>query len=287
MINIQVAGIQKLNLVQTKILVGWARDEGWNPGPYDAEVFWQTDPDGFYGYFHNKELIAGGAIISYNDEFGFMGLFIVKPEYRALGLGKKLWYERRDLLIGRLKRGASIGMDGVVDMQSFYGKGGFKIAFRDCRYELTGEIIKINGNVMPIEKEDYQEIVKYDNICFGLERPQFIIPWLNMSAFRKFKYIKNGKLCGFAVLRKATIGYKIGPLFANDFEVANELYKACLNSVPKETVYLDIPLKNPAAVRLVEEYNAKYVFECARMYYGTPPNIDSRKVYGITTFELG
>ena len=47
------------------------------------------------------------------------GLFIVKPEYRAMGIGRKLWYQRRDLLISRLHNNASIGMDGVVAMQPF------------------------------------------------------------------------------------------------------------------------------------------------------------------------
>ena len=38
---------------------------------------------------------------------------------------------------------------------------------------------------------------------------------------------------------------------------------------------------------LTEKYNATYVFECARMYYGTPPETDINNVFGITTFELG
>ncbi|MFA7326926.1 MAG: hypothetical protein WC121_09695 [Candidatus Kapaibacterium sp.] len=42
-----------------------------------------------------------------------------------------------------------------------------------------------------------------------------------------------------------------------------------------------------AAVNLVKKYAAKYVFECARMYLGTPPKVDTNKIYGITTFELG
>ena len=25
----------------------WAEEEGWNPGPHDADVYWATDPDGF------------------------------------------------------------------------------------------------------------------------------------------------------------------------------------------------------------------------------------------------
>ena len=76
-------------------------------------------------------------------------------------------------------------------------------------------------------------------------------------------------------------------MFADDFEVAEGLYKACLNATGDEMVYLDIPVINKNAVELVKKYNAEYIFECARMYYGKPPEIDISKVFGITTFELG
>ena len=89
--------LKKLDYNGVKILVRWAEEEGWNPGLYDAEIFWTTDPDGYYGYYHNGKLIAGGSIVSYNELFGFMGLFIVHPAYRSSGSGRKLWYQRRDI----------------------------------------------------------------------------------------------------------------------------------------------------------------------------------------------
>lgn len=278
---------RKLDFNGLKTLIKWAAIEGWDPGKYDADVYWATDPNGFYGYFEDDELIAGGSIISYNGEFGFMGFFIVKPEYRSLGIGRKLWYQRRDILLSRLKRGASIGMDGVVEMQSFYEKGGFKIAFRDVRYEKTAMEIKTDNNISAINKNDFELILKYDKQCFGFSRPQFLKPWLNTLNTKKFKYMENGNLKGFSIVRKTPEGYKIGPLFADNEIIAEELYKACLNSVVGEKLFLDIPLINKGAINIIEKYNASYVFECARMYYGNPPNIDMNKVFGITTFELG
>ena len=76
-------------------------------------------------------------------------------------------------------------------------------------------------------------------------------------------------------------------MFADNDAIAEELYKACLNAAVGEPVFLDIPVINQGAVALVKKYGAKYTFECARMYYGDVPNIDTNKVYGITTFELG
>lgn len=285
--DIEKLHFHQLNYEGLKTLVAWARDEGWNPGPHDAEVFWATDPDGFYGYTYKDELIAGGSIVSYNGEFGFMGFFIVKPELRSNGIGRKLWYQRRNTLLSRLNKGASIGMDGVIAMQPFYQTGGFEIAFRDERYERTGTAFDIHHNISPIAVIDETAVLAYDKRCFGFSRPQFMLPWLKLPGTKTFKYVENDSLRGFAIVRRAAIGYKICPLFADNAFIAEELYKACLNSVIGEPLFLDIPVINQGAVTLVKKYEARYVFECARMYYGQPPEIETNKVFGITTFELG
>ena len=267
-------------------MVEWAAAEGWNPGINDAELFWNTDPQGFWGCFKNDELIGGASMVSYDGHFGFMGFFIVKPEYRHAGLGRMLWNDK-NIVLDRLLPDASIGMDGVVAMQPFYQKGGFAVAHKDERYELTGRPFDIDPRVSLITTDTFDAIATLDMECFGFERPRFLFPWLQQSNAFAYQFIENGQLQGFAVIRKCHVGYKIGPLFANNALVAEELYKACLQSVPGEKVFLDIPLCNPSASALVNKYNAHYVFECARMYLGNPPAMKMDKVFGITSFELG
>ncbi len=279
--------LQNLNFKQLETLVSWAAEEGWNPGPHDALAFLKTDPEGFVGYFDDEELIAGGSIVSYDGLFGFMGFFIVKPEYRSAGIGKQLWLDRRNRLLSRLKPDASIGMDGVLAMQDFYRKGGFELAFRDERYERKGASFNLHKNIASYSEKDFQSLQQLDSQCFGVPRTKFLNHWLQLPESRTFTFIENQVLKGYALLRKAGTGYKIGPLFAENYPVAEALYQACLNAVPNESVYLDIPVTNPDAVELVKNYQAEYIFECSRMYYGKPPAIPIQKIYGITTFELG
>jgi hypothetical protein len=174
-----------------------------------------------------------------------------------------------------------------VDMQPFYAKGGFVMAFRDERYERMGEAMDYSDKISPINEEDTDAVLAYDAHCFGLARPQFMKPWLRMPGNKMFKYMEDGKLKGFAILRKAQQGYKVCPLFADNSKIAEDLYRACLNAVAGGPVYIDIPVTNTEAVSLVKKYMATYVFECARMYYGKPPVVDMNKVFGITSFELG
>ena len=216
-----------------------------------------------------------------------MGLFIVHSDYRNDGIGRKLWLFRRDKLLSRLQPNASIGMDGVLAMQPFYSKGGFNIAYRDERYEFLSYSFSFSNNITTIESNDFETIVAYDVNFFGCARAKFLEGWLNMSESKAFKYKKDNEILGYAVIRKAETGYKIGPLFANNLEIADELLKSCFSAYPNASVFLYIPTLNNDAVGLVKKYEGKYVFECARMYYGKIPNSPINNIFGITTFELG
>ncbi|MGE4567808.1 MAG: GNAT family N-acetyltransferase, partial [Bacteroidales bacterium] len=51
--------------------------------------------------------------------------------------------------------------------------------------------------------------------------------------------------------------------------------------------YLDIPEPNAEAFQLTQQYHMRMVFETARMYNGPAPELPLKKIYGITSFELG
>jgi hypothetical protein len=286
-IDIDEISIQKITKQDLQTLIGWASQEGWNPGKHDVDVFWNTDPEGFYGVKVGDKLIAGGAIISYGGEFGFMGLFIVQSQYRNDGIGNKLWHARKHILIGRLNKNATIGMDGILAMQPYYQKGGFNLAFRDERYEFQGKEYRYSENVTPILPEDFEEILKYDSQHFGFQRSAFLKQWLTMPDSRAIKFNHNNEIVGYAVIRIAEKGYRIGPLFAQNDTIAEELLKCCLSNCSEDSVYLDIPVINENAMNLVKKYEGKYIFECARMYFGEAPDIPINNIYGITSFELG
>jgi len=95
-------------------------------------------------------------------------------------------------------------------------------------------------------------------------------------------------LAGYGVLRPCRSGYKIGPLFAPNADAAKVLLETLSGHAEKGApVYLDVPEINPEAVAPAEEHHMKVVFETARMYNRTPPDLPINEIFGITTFELG
>ncbi|MAS95871.1 MAG: GNAT family N-acetyltransferase [Verrucomicrobiales bacterium] len=267
--------------------VDWAAAEGWNPGLHDADVFWETDPEGFIGAELNGELVGTGSIVSYEGEYGFMGFFIVRPELRGSGIGTKLWFHRRDLLKSRLKPGAVIGMDGVFDMQNWYAKGGFEFYHRNLRMEGVGAPGHPDPEIVELSAHSFEKVAAFDLPYFGCARDPFLKRWLTLPDSLALGFLRDGKLVGYGVIRRCREGCKIGPLFAEDGGVAESLLVALRTFGDEVPVWLDIPENNPEAVALADRHGMKEVFGCARMYYGAAPELPWDKIFGISTFELG
>ena len=99
--------IRNMTRAELNVLVDWAANEGWNTGLHDAEVFWATNPDAFIAAEFNGKMIGGGSIVNYGRFCGFMGFFIIHPQFRGRGFGAQLWLARRERLIKRLQASAS------------------------------------------------------------------------------------------------------------------------------------------------------------------------------------
>jgi hypothetical protein len=269
------------------LLVGWAADEGWNPGLHDAELFWQTDPAAFVAAELGGELIGGGAIVKYASSFGFMGLFIVRPPFRGRGLGGRLWYQRRRQLKERLGPGATIGMDGVFEMRDWYAVGGFKFAHRSIRYESTGVALAPAAGVLPLADIPFEDVAAYDAKCFPAPREGFLRSWISQPDSLALGVVEGGSLRGFGVARRCGHGTKIGPLFADDGDQAEALFTGLAGLAPGEPLFIDVPENNRAAMALAARHGMSEVFGTARMYAGPVPPIEHGRVFGGTTFELG
>jgi ribosomal protein S18 acetylase RimI-like enzyme len=266
------------------IAIKWAAKEGWNPGLYDAQCFYNTDTNGFLLGLLNDKPIACISAIAYDNDFGFLGFYIVKQKYRGKGYGLRIWNAAIDYL-----KTQNIGLDGVFAQQSNYRKSGFGYAYRNIRYEgLSEKTNNVFTDIVNLSQVSFADMLQYDTKFFPVGRPAFLKCWFELPESYSFAAITNGNVTGYCVIRKCIKGYKIGPLFADDRDIAERLFLSANNSLRKGTkIYLDTPEVNQEAISLAEKYGMKKVFETARMYTKRRPETDTGKVFGVTTFELG
>jgi GNAT superfamily N-acetyltransferase len=276
--------IRPMTRTDLDLALVWAKAEGWNPGLDDAEPLYAADPQGFLMGFVGGQPIGCISVSKYGAGFAFLGLYIVLPAYRGKGYGKAIWDAGLASAPNR-----SIGLDGVVAQQGNYRKSGFTLAHKSARWGgVPAETQDADRHVLRIEPHHLNAITAYDRTRFPADRTEFLKLWLaHLPSREAAVYVTNNAVKGYGVIRRADHGWKVGPLFADTPAVAGALLAHLIAMAQADTVYIDVPEPNTAAVAIAKTLGLTPAFETARMYLGGAPALPLDRIYGITTLELG
>jgi hypothetical protein len=274
--NVRVMGAQDLALA-----LDWAAAEGWNPGLADAACFAAVDPEGFLLGEIAGLPAATIWVVNYDEQFAFLGGYIVRRDIRGRGYGVRLWQSGVAHGAGR-----TIGLDGVVAQQDNYKKSGFALAYRNVRY--GGRVGASNSSdTIALATIPLATIAADDATVFPAARPAFLRAWLNAPGHVGRALLRDGRLAAWGVIRPCRTGFKIGPLVADDRAGAEDVFDALVAAAGAGEIFLDVPEPNHDAVALARSHGLESVFETARMYTGPTRPIRLDRVFGVTSLELG
>ncbi|MGE9291980.1 MAG: GNAT family N-acetyltransferase, partial [Puniceicoccales bacterium] len=159
--------------------VEWAAREGWNPGLRDADVFWETDPEGFLAAEVGGRMVGCGSMVSYDGDYGFVGFFIVEPGRRHEGIGfPHLGGALLESARKRLKPSAPVGIDGVFAAQEAYARYGFVFSHRNLRMAGIGQAATPAGYLSELSCVPFSEVEACDFRHFGFSRRRFLERWI-------------------------------------------------------------------------------------------------------------
>ena len=272
--------IRTLSLAEITMFVDWAAGEGWNPGRHDAAAFHAADPGGFFGAFVDDEMVAGIAAVAYGKDFGFIGLYICRPDMRGKGYGKAVW----DAGMARLS-GRTVGLDGVPAQQANYRSMGFVTDYATFRW--SG---RFAGAAQPeptqsISPDRFAAVDAFDRLHFPAPRAAFLERWI-APPHVALVCMDGDRVRGYGVARACREGFKVGPLFASDIDVAVTLL-ASLAGACGGDIHIDVPGGQGEFCAMLGAAGLSRGFETARMYRGPAPAIQTDGVYGVTSLELG
>ncbi len=278
--------IDAMQAHEVAVLRVWAASEGWNPGLHDLQIVWDIAPESFVALRHGSDLVGGGSILNYSGQFGFMGLFIMREDHRSQGLGTTLWHWRRDTLLSRLSPGASIAMDGVVDMVPFYQRGGFEPAYQVFRYQGVAKGVT-SQNIERVQQSDVDDLLLYDQPVSRIPRANFLRRWIAQPGGFAVCHRTDGVFTGYGAARPCDTGFKVGPLFADTPEIARGIAQALMAEFEGQQVQVDVPEPNDAGLELVEAFGFKKVFGCTRLYLGAALPLPLQRIFSVTSLEFG
>ena len=107
------------------VVTALAREQDFAPGIGDIEIYANTDRQGVWLAWQDNAPVGCIAAVTYNPDYAFIGLFVVKPEHRGQGIGRRLWQHALKTLSGV----QCIGLEAAVQMVGFYERAGFQ---KDC-----------------------------------------------------------------------------------------------------------------------------------------------------------
>jgi ribosomal-protein-alanine N-acetyltransferase len=297
----------------------WARAAGFCPGDGDVGIYCNTDRQGLWVGWLEREPIGCIAGVRYSQAYGFIGLFIVTPLQRRRGYGLQLWRHALD----HLADVACVGLEAAPDRIADYGSWGFRPASTTSRWHrpvdpsagtaapgLGSESERGAGplaagasgavdpgawdrNLTLIEAAALPEraVLAYDAAREPSPRPHFLRDWLHHPAGTVLTLVDQGGQChGFGRIRPCLLprehGWRIGPLLADTPALAERLLLKLMARHPGD-VLLDAPGANPAAAALMEKLGFTVQSQTLRMYRGDQPVVGLADVYGLACLELG
>ena len=290
--------IRSINLEDIYHVTEWAREEGFAPGIGDVNIYRNTDRQGLWIATLVGKPIGCIAGVRYNNDYGFLGLYIVKKEFRGNGYGIQLWKH----VINKLEDLKCIGLEAAPNRVEDYSRWGFRFSSTTTRWFfnsteesnlITAESVPtIQGTKLLEGSQISKEIIQsYDATREDTPRPHFLSDWLFNDNGTVLTLVNSEGYClGFGRIRPCLLqsgtGHRIGPLLADNPIIAINLLQNLLQRY-SGTVLIDSPGLNREASNVFETIGFKKISKTARMYKGSQPSISLDQVYGLACLELG
>ncbi|MGZ4132152.1 MAG: GNAT family N-acetyltransferase [Actinomycetota bacterium] len=263
--------------------------EGWNRGLQDVDTFTATDPDAWFVAEADSRVVGMVLATRWSDGFGWIGLYLVDPEYRGRGIGVDLFGHA----LARLEPGV-VGLDGDPAQQANYRRSGFRDVHGITRWRGPASAWRRPPADPTLALADPRELafdalVAMDARTVGAPRPALLRAWLDQPEARLAAATRADDLVGFAIARPARHGWKVAPVLADDAVVAEAVVAAVVRGLPDDAVcWLDVPDPNAASQALTRAHGFEPAPTSGRMVRGrSGPDPDVTTLFAILAHEVG
>jgi hypothetical protein len=257
---------------------------GWNLVEEDFKFMMHLEPDGCFVLLSNSERTGIATAVSFG-EVGWVGNVIISENRRKQGAGSLLVRHCVKYLANRNVE--TIGLYSYIDKVPFYRRLGFEY---DSEFSvLKGKSFSSpsGAGVREVTKEDMQEVIAYDQSCFGASRRKLLEPILLNPHNLCYVSIEDDQILGYVAAKVYEQMAEIGPLVCRQgrSDIAVNLLKTALNRLQGFEVFMCVPKKEPVILNLLKGASFSENFRVARMFFGRPVVKDC--IYMAESLERG
>ena len=246
-------GLTRIGLHNLSDLQELANSVGWYFEPQRANMYIACGST--IGYRIGDRLVSSAALFCYESLFSSLGIVIVHPNYQGQGLGKNLV---RQCLAHAEQMNVPISLVSTKEGFPLYTSMGFRtfgFIHRLTLTNLTCQKSHINYNGLnELCKDDLSDIIAFDRIAFGANR-RHIYHLLLAHVYRGLTVRDaDNRLRGFIMAFQLGETLHIGPLLADDTEIAIQLIRSLLFLPAPQTIRIDVPDNQSDFINELEKY---------------------------------
>lgn len=276
-----------MNKFDLKNALSWAAKEGRNPGKYEHDPLYAVDPRGYWQVEVDNEPVAFLSGIKFSKDYSFLGLHMVKEQYRERGYDRQLW----NVAMEHLKDCRFSGMNVKPNDVEYYSEFGFHPRGLNNRWVgipsakfisdvLNNTDVRLKGDVHPTQ------LMEYDANIFWVDRKRFMEKLLSMPETNIRTAFVQDKVSGYGVITPSVDGFKIA-LCADNQPVAETLFAGLCQSVNSDAqIQIDSPQSNLSSTKLAEKFGLFKSSVTTQLGRGQAPLIDNGRIYGIPSLEM-
>lgn len=259
--------------------------EQWNDTRKDIERMFSYEPNGCFIAEINGKPVGHVFSISYG-RLGWIGLLIVKSEYRRRGIGTLLTKRAIDHLLSR--KAKTIKLEAEPTIANFYRKLGFVEEYDSLRFRRVSEkttSMSIHC-VSPLKKKEITKLAKFDAEYFGANRIKVLNGLYQDNSQLCFISYKRSRIIGYVMCRESESGYNVGPFVCTpeNPQVAQKLLMKCMDVMGQnEKIHVGVPSVNRAAIEILNDLDFNKYSMSIRMYLGE--KLKNERVDGV--FAIG
>jgi len=250
---------------------------GWNQVESDWRAFLSYNPDGCFIAEWDGQPVGTTTTTIHDGKVAWIGMVLVHPGFRRLGIGKALlqhaiaWLQQRGV--------PCIKLDATPAGKTVYVPLGFRDEYELERVEANAECGVRNAECqIQNGASDVKAILAVDTEAFGVPRQPILQrllgdhPDLCWTASAPSSPIQNPKSkiqnpLGFLLARPGANAWHLGPWVARSPETADALLGACLARLAGQRIFADVLTNHPAR-QLVARHGFVTQRPLTRMWLG-------------------
>jgi GNAT superfamily N-acetyltransferase len=240
----------------------------WNQTLGDWQRMLAQAPQGCFIAEWNGVPAGTATTICYGKELAWIGMLLVRPDYRGRGIGRALLDRCLNYL--RAVGISGIKLDATPQGKLLYDRLGFREEWPITRWEtlrLDTPLAGARKEIRAFAAPDFDVITQLDGAAFGAMRPPVLKHLLDQGC-QTWVHQAAGEIAGYGMIREGSRAKYLGPVAATSSGAGVALIGALLTAVVGEPVYWDIPDPNVEASALAKRLGFSPQRRLVRMSLG-------------------